>query len=317
MKQYVVCLMGPTASGKTRLAIALTQKQLWPFEIISADSAMVYRGFDIGAAKPTLQELKIAPHHLINICDPEVPYSVGQFYKDALKEIELIHAKNRIPLLVGGTMLYFYVLQHGFSHLPVAQPMIRKKIVEEARQKGWLTLYEKLKKIDPKSVIQINKNDTRRIQRALEVYETTGKPLSDYQNLKHLEVLPYQFINIIISPTNRKDLHQHIEKRFDQMLQDGFLKEVKELYQRNLNSNLPALRTIGYRQAWRYLEGHYDYATMRYKAIVATRQLAKRQVTWLRRWSQAKWFTKNTENLMTECIINYLKNSGLQIHIER
>ena len=302
--------MGPTASGKTRLAIALTQ--LESFEIISVDSAMVYRGFDIGVAKPTLQELEIAPHHLIDICDPEVPYSVGKFYKDALQEIEFIHAKDRIPLLVGGTMLYFYVLQHRFSNLPVAQPMIRKKITEEAKQKGWPTLYEKLKKIDPKSAIKINQNDTQRIQRVLEVYETTGKSLSDYQNLKRLEVLPYQFINIIISPTDRKDLHQRIEKRFDKMLQDGFLKEVKQLYQRNLNPDLPALRAVGYRQALRYLEGHYDYATMRYKAIAATRQLAKQQITWLRRWSQAKWFSDNTENLTSGCVINYLKNSGLQ-----
>lgn len=309
MKKYVVCLMGPTASGKTQLAIALTQLQ--PFEIISVDSAMVYRGLNIGVAKPTLQELKVAPHHLIDICDFTVPYSAGQFYKDAVNKIELIHSKNRIPLLVGGTMFYFYILQHGFSNLPVAQPMIRKKIMKEAEQKGWLSLYEKLKKIDLKSAIQINQNDTQRIQRALEVYETTGQSLSDHQNLEKLRVLPYQFINIIVSPANRKDLHQHIKKRFDRMLQNGFLEEVEQLYQSNLNPVLPALRAVGYRQAWQHLEGYYDHETMRYKTITATCQLAKRQMTWLRRWSQAKWFDNNTENLATECIINYLKNSVL------
>ncbi len=308
MGKHVVCLMGPTASGKTQLAITLTQ--LLPFEIISVDSAMAYRGLDIGTAKPTLQELKSTPHHLIDICEPEVPYSAGQFYKDALKEIELIYAKNRIPLLVGGAMLYFHALEHGFSDLPIAQPMIRKKIKKEAEEKGWLALYEKLKKIDPKSALQINQNDAQRIQRALEVYETTGQPLSNYQNLKRLGALPYQFINIIVSPTNRKDLHQRIEKRFDQMLQEDFLEEVKQLYQRNLNPTLPALRTVGYRQAWQYLEGDFDYETMRYKAIVATRQLAKRQLTWLRQWPYAKWFDSNRENLI-EGIVDYLKDRGL------
>ncbi|AKQ33643.1 tRNA dimethylallyltransferase [Candidatus Coxiella mudrowiae] len=308
MEKHVVCLMGPTASGKTQLAITLTQ--LLPFEIISVDSAMAYRGLDIGTAKPTLQELKSTPHHLIDICEPEVPYSAGQFYKDALKEIELIHAKNRIPLLVGGAMLYFHALEHGFSDLPIAQPMIRKKIKKEAEEKGWLALYEKLKKIDPKSALQINQNDAQRIQRALEVYETTGQPLSNYQNLKRLGALPYQFINIIVSPTNREDLHQRIEKRFDQMLQEDFLEEVKQLYQRNLNPTLPALRTVGYRQAWQYLEGDSDYETMRYKAIVATRQLAKRQLTWLRQWPYAKWFDSNRENLI-EGIVDYLKDTGL------
>lgn len=308
MKKYVVCLIGPTASGKTQLAITLSQ--LLHFEIISVDSAMIYRGLDIGTAKPTLQELKIIPHHLINICEIKVPYSCGQFYKDALKKIELIHAKNRIPLLVGGTMLYFHILQHGFSDLPIAQPMLRKKIKQEAEAKGWIALYEKLKKIDPKSALKINQKDAYRIERALEVYETTGQPLSNYQNLKRLEALPYQFINIIVSPTNREDLHQRIEKRFDQMLQKGFLEEVKQLYRRNLNPTLPALRTVGYRQAWQYFKGESSYETMRYKAIVATRQLAKRQLSWLRRWPDAKWFDSNKKNLI-KSIIDYLINSGL------
>lgn len=304
LKKYIICLMGPTASGKTQLAIELTQ--LLPFEIISVDSVMVYRGLNIGTAKPTLQELKITPHHLIDICKPEAPYSAGQFYKDVLKEIKLIHAKNRIPLLVGGTMLYFHVLQHGFSDLPVTQPMIRKKINTEAEQKGWLTLYSKLKKIDPESAKQIHQNDTQRIQRALEVYEVIGQPLSDCQKSKRLGVLPYQFINIVVNPSDRADLHQRIEKRFFQMLQEGFLEEVKQLYQKNIDPALPALRTVGYRQAWQYLEGRYDYRTMCYKAIVATRQLAKRQLTWLRRWPHVKWFDSNAGNL-GKCVVDYLK----------
>lgn len=297
--------MGPTASGKTQLAITLAE--ILSFQVISVDSAMVYRGLNIGTAKPTLQQLKKTPHRLIDICDPEVPYSAGQFYKDVLKEIQIIHAKNQIPLLVGGTMFYFHVLQHCFSDLPSAQSEIRKKINKEAEKKGWLALYEKLKKIDPKSAIHINRNDIQRIQRALEVYETTGQLLSEYQNLNRLICLPYQFVNIIVSPTDRKDLHQRIEKRFDQMLNDGFLEEVEYLYQRDLNPTLPALRTIGYRQAWQYLAGNYNYETMRYRTIVATRQLAKRQLTWLRQWSNAKWFNSNGENLI-ENITHYLKN---------
>lgn len=303
LKKYIVCLMGPTASGKTRLAIELTQ--LLPCEIISVDSAMVYRGLNIGAAKPTLQELKLTPHHLINICELEAPYSAGQFYKDVLKKIQLIHVNNRIPLLVGGTMLYFHVLQHGFSDLPATRPIIRKKINTEAEQKGWLTLYRKLKKIDPKSASRINQNDIQRIQRALEVYELIGQPLSDYQKSKRLETLPYQFINIVVNPTDRVDLHKRIEKRFVQMLQEGFLEEVKQLYQRNINLTLPALRTVGYRQAQQYLEGRYDYQTMCCKVIVATRQLAKRQLTWLRRWSHATRFDSNAENLSKQ-VVDYL-----------
>ncbi|AJC50608.1 tRNA delta(2)-isopentenylpyrophosphate transferase [Coxiella endosymbiont of Amblyomma americanum] len=311
MKKHIVCVMGPTAIGKTRLAIELTK--LWPFEIISVDSAMVYRDFDIGTSKPTIQELEITPHHLINIRNPNHPYSVGQFYKDALKQIKLVHkVKNRIPLLVGGTMLYFYVLQYGLSDLPVAHPMIRKKILKEAEQSGWTTLYKKLKKIDPKSALQINQHDTQRIQRALEVFEITGQPLSNYQNLNRLKAISHcQFINIVLTPIDRKILHENIEKRFDRMLKDGLLKETKQLYKRYLNPNLPAFRTVGYRQALQYLNGYCNYVTMRYRAVVATRQLAKRQLTWLKRWSQAKWFSNsfddnNMEDLIKSVMI-YLK----------
>ncbi|QHG92592.1 tRNA (adenosine(37)-N6)-dimethylallyltransferase MiaA [Coxiella endosymbiont of Amblyomma sculptum] len=313
MQKYVVCLMGPTASGKTRLSILLAQS--YPFEIVSVDSAMVYRGFDIGTSKPAIWELQTIPHHLIDICTPEMPYSVGQFYKDALKKIALIHTKDRIPLLVGGTMLYFYALQHRFSGLPIAHYEIRKKILREAKEIGWTALHKKLKVVDPRSAVKINQNDTQRIQRALEVFEATGQPLSNCQNLNRLNS-SYEFINIIISPANREDLYRNIEKRFDQMLQNGFLDEVKKLYQKNsnfVNLNLPAFRTVGYRQVWPYLIGRCNYATMRYRAIFATRHLAKKQITWLKRWSRAKRFDSNIEQTeqLAAHTIHYLRSYNL------
>lgn len=303
-KSLVICLMGPTASGKTGLAIVLAEQ--FPLEIISVDSAMVYRGLNIGTAKPRAEVLRKTSHRLIDICDPSHPYSAGQFYKDALREIKAIHAENHIPLLVGGTMLYFNVLQRGFSDLPVADENIRKKIQKKADVKGWPALYEKLKRIDPTSAARINPNDAQRIQRALEVYETTRQSLSDYQMAKRLNPLPYHFINLVIAPQDREFLHQRIEERFDHMLKNNFLGEVKKLYQRNdLHSDLPALRTVGYRQMWKYLSGECNLETMRHKAIVATRQLAKRQLTWLRQWPESKWFNGEDENLMS-LIINYL-----------
>ncbi|AAO90595.1 tRNA (adenosine(37)-N6)-dimethylallyltransferase MiaA [Coxiella burnetii] len=306
---FIVCLMGPTASGKTDLAIALARKL--PFEIISVDSAMVYRGLDIGTAKPNEEELQLTSHRLINICDPSFPYSAGQFYKDALSEIKTIEIRNRTPLLVGGTMLYFHILEQGFSDLPTADETVRKKIQEEAAQHGWAKIHERLNAIDPKSAARINPNDAQRIQRAFEVYETTGQPLSSYQSLKRFKALPYQFINLILAPENRSWLHQRIEKRFDQMLKNNFLEEVRQLYNRgDLNSDLPAIRTVGYRQVWKYLSGEYDYETMRHKAIAATRQLAKRQLTWLRRWPDAKWFNSEDKDLISQ-VVDYLKGIGM------
>ena len=304
-KSLVICLMGPTASGKTGLAIVLAEQ--FPLEIVSVDSAMVYRGLDIGTAKPRVEVLHKTSHHLIDICDPSNPYSAGQFYKDALREIKAIHVGSHIPLLVGGTMLYFNVLHRGFSDLPIANGNIRKKIQTEADLKGWPALYKKLKKIDPVSAARINPNDAQRIQRALEVYEITGESLSDYQMGKRFKPLPYHFINLVIAPKYREFLHQRIEERFDQMLKNNFFGEVKKLYQRNeLNADLPAIRTVGYRQMWKYLSGECSWETMRYKAIVATRQLAKRQLTWLRQWPKSKWFNSEDENLV-DSVVNYLR----------
>lgn len=303
-KSLVICLMGPTASGKTSLSIMLAGQ--FPLGIISVDSAMVYRGLDIGTAKPRAKVLRKISHRLINICDPSRPYSVGQFYKDALREIKAIHAKNHIPLLVGGTMLYFSILQRGFSDLPIADENIRKKIQLKADTKGWPVLYKKLKKIDPASAARINPNDAQRMKRALEVYEITGQPLSYCQIANRFNALPYNFVNLIIAPKDREFLHQRIEERFDQMLKNNFLGEVKKLYQRNdLHTDFPAIRTVGYRQMWQYLSGEYSLEDMRHKAIVATHQLARRQLTWLRRWPESKWFNSEDENLMNS-IVHYL-----------
>lgn len=307
-KLPVICLMGPTASGKTSLSIALAEQ--FSLEIISVDSTMVYRGLDIGTAKPQTEVLRKTSHRLIDICDPAYPYSAGQFYKDALQEIKAIHAKNYIPLLVGGTMLYFNVLQRGFSDLPVADENIRKKIQLKADVQGWPALYKELKKIDPMLAIRLNPNDAQRIQRALEVYETTGQSLSYYQMVKQFNPLPYNFINLVIAPKDREFLHQRIKERFEQMLKNNFLAEVKKLYQRNdLNTNLPAIRTVGYRQMWKYLSGQYSWETMRHKTIVATRQLARRQLTWLRQWPESKWFNSEDKNLMN-LIVSYLNCSN-------
>ncbi len=279
----VTCIMGPTGSGKTALAIELVKKH--PYEIISVDSALVYRGMDIGTAKPTKEELKLAPHRLINICDPSQPYSAGQFYQDAQREIEDIFKKNKTPLLVGGTMLYFRAIQFGLADLPAADANTRKAIEKEAEQLGWPVLHERLKQIDPTAAEKINPNDAQRIQRALEVYDLTGKPISEFSGPANSPALPYEFENIALIPEDRQLLHQRIEKRFDQMLAQGFIEEVEKLYQReDIHPDLPAIRAVGYRQVWEYLDGKVDEATMREKAIIATRQLAKRQLTWLRSW---------------------------------
>lgn len=305
----VICLMGPTASGKTHLAIELA-KQL-PVDLISVDSAMVYRGLDIGTAKPTLAERQKIPHQLIDIRDPSEPYSAGQFYQDVLVAIEHSHQNNRIPLLVGGTMLYFHVLQKGFSDLPSADEQVREKLRLQAETEGWQALYEQLQKIDPAAAAQIKPTDTQRIQRALEVFYLTGQTLSDLRHSQKLSSLPFHFINIICAPSNRQLLHERIAQRFSQMLAQGLIEEVKKLYERgDLNPDLPALRTVGYRQIWGYLAGEYDYETMQQKAIAATRQLAKRQLTWLRQWKDAQWFNSESPNVSSE-ILKFLHDKLL------
>lgn len=281
-KPLAIFLMGPTASGKTGLSIQLS-KQL-PCEIISVDSALIYRGMDIGTAKPTPQELVETPHRLIDIKDPAESYSAADFRLDALQAMQEISDNGKIPLLVGGTMLYYKALLEGLSPLPQANPEIRSQIEEKAQQFGWQALHQELAKVDPQSASRIHPNDPQRINRALEVYYLTGKSLTELTEQKG-EPLPYQLLQFAIAPQDRSILHQRIELRFQQMLEQGFIQEVEKLYQRkDLHLDLPSIRCVGYRQAWEFLQGKYDYDEMVYRSICATRQLAKRQITWLRGW---------------------------------
>jgi tRNA dimethylallyltransferase len=297
----IICLMGPTASGKTDLAIKVCKH--FPCEIISVDSGMVYRGMDIGTAKPTIEQRAVAPHRLIDICDPNEAYSAGQFRKDALREIGDILKQNRIPLLVGGTMLYFKTLQQGLSELPDADLSVRQKIMEEAGQIGWQALHKKLAKIDPLTASRIHPNDSQRIQRALEIYEITGKNMTELFAIRGIKSVPYQILNIAIAPLQRSILHERIEKRFDQMLKNGFIEEVEQLFKRgDLHSDLPSMRTCGYRQVWRYLAGKMAYDEMQERAIIATRQLAKRQLTWLRNWPDLCWFDIEDDMLLKKIL---------------
>ncbi len=275
--------MGPTASGKTQLAVQLVRQ--FPVEIISVDSAMVYRGMDIGTAKPDAETLKIAPHRLIDIADPAEPYSAGQFRQDALKEIEDIIALGKTPLLVGGTMLYFRVLQQGLAKLPPADQSLREQLRIRGEQEGWPVLHDELAKIDSATAQRISPQDGQRIQRALEVFQITGIPISEWQQSDTSPLANYQIHNIGLMPSDRTVLHARIEQRFDAMLAAGFEEEVKKLYERgDMKINLPAMRSVGYRQMWQYLAGDITYKEMREQAVAATRQLAKRQMTWLRSW---------------------------------
>jgi len=303
---FILCLMGPTACGKTALAVELVQR--FPCEIISVDSAMVYRGLDLGTAKPTPDILRLAPHRLIDIRDPAEIYSAGDFQADALREIKDIHAQGKIPLLVGGTMLYFHVLQYGLDTLPEQDPMIREQIQEEAEQDGWLALHEKLQSLDPDAAARIHPNDAQRIQRALEVYTLTGKPLTAQQMQgKTRAPLPFALRQLILCPQDRTRLHERIEQRFLTMLEQGFMEEVRHLYERpDLSLEKPALRSVGYRQAWEYFEGKFSFEEMKEKTVIATRQLAKRQITWLRRWQEATWLDSEEPGVQKH-VENYLK----------
>lgn len=278
-----VFLMGPTASGKTELALMLAEN--FPCEIISVDSAQVYRGMDIGTAKPNLALRGRYPHHLIDILDPAEAYSAGRFCTDALALMKTISERGRIPLLTGGTMLYFHALRHGISPLPPADPEIRAAISKEAKVKGWSALHRRLAEVDPVAAQRIHSHDPQRIQRALEVFQLTGKPLSTLM-VESQDSLPYQVIKLILAPSERADLHVRIERRFRVMLKVGFLEEVKRLFARpDLNLEFSSIRAVGYRQAWLYLQGQLSFPVMVEQAITATRQMAKRQLTWLRRES--------------------------------
>ncbi len=280
-RPFALVLMGPTASGKTELAAALVEQ--FPLEIISVDSTLVYRGMDIGTAKPDAELLARAPHRLIDILDPAEAYSAARFREDALREMQDICKAGRIPLLVGGTMLYFRALLEGLSELPPADPAIRQALEERAGQRGWEAMHAELEKVDPQAAARIHPNDPQRIQRALEVYELSGKSLSDWIAEPGQTVFPYDVCKIGLLPSDRAVLHDRIAQRFKQMLEQGLVPEVEALYQRgDLDLTKPSMRAVGYRQVWEYLEGKLIYDEMVYRGIVATRQLAKRQFTWLR-----------------------------------
>lgn len=277
-----IFLMGPTASGKTALAIELCQRL--PVEVISVDSALIYRGMDIGTAKPNQDELSQAPHHLIDILDPSLPYSAADFRRDALNVMGEITARGNIPLLVGGTMLYFKALLEGLSPLPSADQAIREEIENIAREQGWSEVHRRLAEVDPVAAARIHPNDPQRLSRALEVYLISGQTLTEMTQTAG-EELPYNVFQFAIAPQDRKILHERIEQRYHLMLDAGFEEEVRALYNRgDLHADLPSIRCVGYRQMWSYFDGEIDYDEMVYRGICATRQLAKRQITWLRGW---------------------------------
>jgi tRNA dimethylallyltransferase len=285
----VVFLMGPTASGKTDAAVSLVRDL--PLEIVSVDSALVYRGMDIGTAKPDADILAQAPHRLIDIRDPSQAYSAAEFCDDALREIAAIHAAGRIPLLTGGTMLYFRALQHGLARLPSADPAVRARLERAAAEKGWAALHARLQRVDPATAARLHPNDAQRVQRALEVHELTGRALSELTESENQEQFPYPLVKLVVAPSSRAALHERIGRRFRGMLDAGFVDEVVALRSRDdLGPELPSMRAVGYRQVWEYLDGRYDHAEMCERGIAATRQFAKRQLTWLRREKDAYWF---------------------------
>ncbi|WP_233188796.1 tRNA (adenosine(37)-N6)-dimethylallyltransferase MiaA [Hydrogenovibrio sp. SC-1] len=281
-----ICLaiMGPTASGKSGLSMALAQQ--FPIEVISVDSALIYRGMDIGTAKPTVDELKAVPHHLIDILEPTEQYSAADFIEDVTRLVAEIFQRGRLPVLVGGTMMYFNALQQGIAQLPSANPEIRQKIYQ-AWQQNPQAVHEKLQAIDPVAANRIHANDSQRLVRALEVYELTGQSLTEAQKAgKQTMLEAFQLAKVALLPEDRKQLHAKIAQRFQQILADGFLKEAERVFSDpGMHADLPAVRSVGYRQAWLFFEQVYDYDTFVEKSVVATRQLAKRQMTWLRKES--------------------------------
>lgn len=322
-KKPVIFLMGPTASGKTDLAISL--RQHLPVELISVDSTLVYRGMDIGTAKPSAAELAAVPHRLIDIRDPSEPYSVADFLADAEREIADIHNAGKIPLLVGGTMLYFRALLDGLAEMPAADADVRAQIERDAEEFGWPYVHQQLAAVDPQTAAEIHPNHSQRLSRALEVYRVSGKTMSQLRELQHLQATSgsfsdrYDICQLAIAPRDRSTLHKRIELRFKTMLEKGLLEEVRALYERgDLHKDLPAIRAVGYRQVWDYFDGIWDYAEMTERGIIATRQLAKRQFTWLRGWSTSAntdlhWIFTETEQgiLLTKeeivrCALNFI-----------
>ena len=312
IKPKIIFLMGPTAVGKSEFAMQLAKKI--SIEIISVDSAMIYRGMDIGTGKPTLAERQQVPHHLIDIRDPDEPYSAAEFAVDALQAIVDITRKGKIPLLVGGTFLYFKALQQGLSKLPSKNAVIRERLTQEAAAMGWAALHQRLATFDPIAAKRIHPNDAQRIQRALEVYEISCKPMSDFfdhaNEASENSIQNYDIKAFTLLPVDRKALHLKIEGRFMSMLAMGFVAEVEKLYQRgDLTLNHPAMRAVGYRQVWQYLAGVVSYDDMVLKTIAATRQLAKRQLTWLRSLTD-NYCLQNSGLASLETVINCLSERG-------
>ena len=295
MGNQVYCLMGPTASGKTALALDLVQN--YPFEIISVDSAMIYKGMDIGSAKPTLLELQQAPHHLIDIIEPVDAYNVATFCQDAWSLCEDILSRNKIPLLVGGTMMYFNALQFGLSNIPPSDPNVRERLLEEAVIQGIEVLYEQLQQIDPVFAAKIQPQDKQRIVRGLEVFHLTHLPLSHFQH-KKASNNPFSYVNWILMPNSRAWLHERIAARFYKMIQEGLIEEVQALLKHwPLTPNHPSMKCVGYRQVIEYLAEKYSKEELISKGIAATRQVAKRQMTWLRHWPEAMYYAAEQEDL--------------------
>ncbi len=296
-----IFLMGPTASGKTALSVKLAQQL--NAEIISVDSALVFKGMDIGTAKPSLEERAGIPHHLIDILDPAESFSTGAFKNRALDLMAHITARGKLPILTGGTMLYFNALYYGLAQLPTADVALRAQLEAEAAEIGKLAMHQQLHCIDPVAAARIHPNDPQRVQRALEVYRLTGKPMTQLHTEAKAEEIPYQKIKLIIAPRDRAILHEKIALRFKHMLQQGFVTEVESLYQRgDLTEQTPAIRAVGYRQIWSYLQGEINYAEMQEKGIIATRQLAKRQFTWLRKETDAHYFYSNEADVF-KCVL--------------
>ena len=307
MNDTVIFLMGPTAGGKTSLAVELV-KHL-PLEIISVDSAMVYRGMDIGTAKPTREVLEVAPHRLVDICDPTEAYSAGRFRRDAMTAIAEIRGNNRIPVLVGGTGLYFRSLEQGFSNLPGTDPALRTRLTQMLQERGAPALHAELSRIDPASAVRLHPNDSQRIQRALEVYEMTKTPLSVLVAEGRLGALPCNVVKLALAPSDRRIIHEQARQRFSRMLDNGLVDEVNGFFTRDdMHEGLSSMRMVGYRQVWCYLAGRFSYSEMRERAVIATRQLAKRQLTWLRAEQNITWFDGSRPEIARE-VTEFLHNS--------
>lgn len=300
MSNLIFCLMGPTASGKTALATELVAR--FPFELISVDSAMIYREMNIGTAKPTPEELRITPHHLIDIINPDQSYSAAQFCADTKKLSAEIFARGKIPLLVGGTMMYFNALQQGLSELPEANEALRQELEDKARTMGLDALHTQLQRIDPTAAQRIHAHDAQRIQRALEVYYASGSTMTELLAQRKVSS-DYDFVNFSLFPEDRAWLHERIALRFKQMLTAGLVTEVDALQKKwQLHEGLPSLRCVGYRQVFEFLNGEGDYVSMQEKGVAATRQLAKRQLTWLRHWENAHNYDPQNANFAAKII---------------